>query len=243
MRHSARSRLPARPGFLAPLGLLASLILLAGCGFHPLYQGGPQAPQARMQNIFVAVIPGRPGQELRQELQQRLAGSSEAQPDGYILRVAYGQSNEAIAIHGDNTSSRNRVIGRANWTLVTVPPDPSVPPTTLASGSANSVDGFNDINTQFFATELAYETTSQRIAGNLADAISNQIGIWFAGHPQTTSGPQEAAAPARPTFGPANAGFLAPQNIPGDSGQSIQQPLGPDGMPAAATGRSSLGSQ
>lgn len=218
--------------------LAAALLPLAACGFHPLYASGPRTADARLPDVFVAVIQGgRPGQLLRQALQQQLAGTSEAQPEGYVLRVAFAQSNEAIAIHGDNTSARNRVIGRANWTLVTVPPDPSVPPTTLATGGATSLDGYNDINTQFFASQLASETTVQRVADNLAETITNQLGIWFAGHPQTNQGTEEASTPTKPSFGPANAGFLAPQNIPGDSGQSVQQPLGPDGLPAAALGR------
>ncbi len=54
----------------------ASVLLLAGCGFHPLYGAADQAAVAHLPDIFVQPIPERSGQELRLALQQRLAGTS-----------------------------------------------------------------------------------------------------------------------------------------------------------------------
>lgn len=215
------------------LALLLCCLPMAGCGFHPLHGSGPHSGDAQLPDIFVATIPGRSGQQLRQSLQQRLAGSSEASPQGYTLQVSYVLSSEALGIHGDNTSSRNRVIGSANWVLSSVAPNP----VALASGNARSVDGFNIIETQYFAATLANETTAGRVGDNLADTITTQIATWFSAHPTGAGGDGSLSVkPARPTIGPGT-GFLEPQNVPGENDVSPLQPISPDGLPSGAIGR------
>ncbi len=216
---------------------VALALTTAGCGFHPL--NTPRA-DAQLPDIFVNTIPaGRDGQVLRQALQQRLAGSDENSPEGYTLQVGYGLSPEAIGIHGDNTSGRTRVIGRVDWTLLSVSPAPKI----LATGSARSVDGYNVIEAQYFAQTLAGETTSGRLANNLADAVQEQLVAWFAAHPKPTDRAAVAATAAPvpvPGSVPAPAqqrGFLGPNDVPGDSDQSPLQQVGPDGLPAGAIGR------
>ena len=207
-------------------------VLLSGCGFHPLYGARDSAAEANLPDIFVAVIPGRPGQLLRQSLQQHLAGSDDENPHGYTLRVSYSLDNEAVGIHGDNTSARSRVVGRATWYLDSV----AAAPVNLASGTARTVDGFDVVETQYFAATMALENTDARIARNLSDSITTQVAIWFAAHPNgTTSTP--GLAPPKPSIHPR--GFLGPQLVPGDSTQSPLQTIGPDGLPASALGRTS----
>ncbi len=213
--------------------LLALCVPAVGCGFHPLYSTGPKSVDAQLPDIFVANIPGRPGQQLRQSLQQRLAGSSDASPQGYTLQVSYALNSEAVGIHGDNTSARTRIVARANWVLSSVAPSPVM----LASGSTRAVDGFNNVETQYFAATLAAETTYGRIADNLADSITTQVATWFASHPNGAgSGTAVAESPPAPVIGHP-AGFLGPQTVPGNNDQSVLQPSGPDGLPSGAIGR------
>ena len=213
-------RLAAR---LAPGMLLASL---GGCGFHPLYGARDQSAIAELPDIFVQPIGDRSGQELRLALQQRLAGTSDAAPEGYTLAVSYSIAGEAVGINGDNSSSRTRLVGRAHWVLASV--SPSAAPVT--SGDARVVDGLNVINEQYFASTLANETTQQRLAGNLADIVTEQLATWFTNHKPPSS------APAHPVAAPT----LAPSNVPGDSDQSPLTAPGEDGLPASAIGRGPL---
>ena len=211
---------------------------VAGCGFHPLYDTGGAAADARLPDIFVAnIVAGRPGQLLRQALQQRLAGSSEASPQGYTLRVSLALNGEAIGIHGDNTSARTRVIGRANWALSSV----AASPVSLATGSAITVDGFNVIETQYFESIMANDTTNERVADNLAESIRTQLATWFVAHPDGTVAdavPAATVAPPKPVIGTGPA-VLGTQNVPGDTDQSPLQQVGPDGLPSDAIGRTS----
>ena len=227
-----RTRRTAR----GPAAALLVCLTLAGCGFRPLHGA---RPDAQLPEIFVATIPGRTGQLLRQQLQQRLAGSSEATPQDYTLRVAYALSSEAIDIHGDNTSGRNRIVGRATWTLSSVAPNP----VTVTTGSVRSVDGFNTIDTQYFAATIASDSTYGRVAGNLADSITTQIATWFAAHPGVAEATDAASGGSPIPKNPAPAaeqpgsGFLGPQDVPGDNDQSPLQQIGPDGLPSDAIGR------
>ena len=209
-------RMP-RPARLLPV------LLLTSCGFHPLYGEADQSATAKLPDIFVQSISDRSGQELRLALQQRLAGSSEAEPQGYTLAVSLSSSSESVGINGDNTSQRNRVVGRAHWVLSAVSPAPVL----VTSGDARTVDGFNVINEQYFASSLANETTQQRVANNLADAITLQLATWFTNHRPVGS------APVKATTGQ----YLTPRDVPGDTNESPSTAPSEDGLPASSIGR------
>ncbi len=202
-------------------------LALGGCGFHPLYGADDRAALSRLPDIFVQPIADRSGQELRLALQQRLAGTSDASPEGYTLAVSYSIAGEAVGINGDNSSERTRLVGRAHWVLASVSPT-AVP---VTSGDARVVDGFNIVNEQYFASNLANETTQQRLAGNLADIVTTQVATWFVNHRPPASAPVHPVA-ATPT--------LTPSNVPGNSDQSPLTAPGEDGLPASAIGRGPL---
>jgi len=208
------------------LGVPLTLLVLGGCGFRPLYGSANEASTANLPDIFVQPIGDRSGQELRLALQQRLAGTSQAQPQGYTLAVSPGYAGQAIGINPDNSAQRNRVVASAHWVLSTV----SAAPVVVAIGDARSVDGYNNINQQYFASQLANEATQQRVANNLADRITQQLAVWFSNH----------QAPSTVVNRPPGTQTLAPGGVPGDTDTSspFTQP-GPNGIPASATGRSS----
>lgn len=152
---------------------------LAGCGFQPVYMptasGKAGVAQRELAAIYVAIIPDRPGQLLRQALQSRFEGSGSGVAQRYELKVGFGISGDAIAILPDSNPTRIREIGSASWTLVAQ--DPAR--TTLSSGSAKAVDGYNLINAQYFASDLENEVVQRRLANALADQITMQLAVYF----------------------------------------------------------------
>ncbi len=159
--------------------LLGGGAALAGCGFRPLYapaaSGKPGPASAEMAAIFVPVFAERPGQLLRQALQQRFEGSGSGVAKKYELIASISINAEPVAIQRDSSASRVRLIGSAPWFLRTL----SLEHPVLAQGSSRVLDGYNIINQQYFAADLENETVDRRVASALADQITYQVGAFF----------------------------------------------------------------
>ena len=157
---------------------LGSLTTLAGCGFRPVYMptasGNPGVAQRGLASVYVGIIPDRPGQLLRQALQERL-GDDSGTPSAYDLNVTFGITGEGIAIEANNIATRIRLTGNAAWTLRARDPKR----TPLTSGSARAQEGVNVFGAQYFAVDLETEAKQKLIAENLANQIATQLAIWF----------------------------------------------------------------
>lgn len=167
-------------GSMRRRGLLGILLATpaAGCGFRPLYgEFGDASGSAREQlgQVNVLLIPERNGQLLRQALQARLERDGAGGVRRYDLAVQYGIASEGIGIQRDNSTSRVRLVGTANWVLRSQDPQRS----TIASGTVRSVDAYNVINQQFFAAELGSVAVQRRMAEAVADELVVQIASHF----------------------------------------------------------------
>jgi LPS-assembly lipoprotein len=158
---------------------LATLIApLAGCGFQPVYMpagsGSAGPAQRNLSSVYVDIIPERPGQLLRQALQERF-GDDSGTPSSYNLHVTFGISGEGIAIETNNIATRLRLIGNATWTLV----GHDEKHTALISGNAQALDAVNIFDSQYFAADQEVEAEQKRIAEQIATQIATQLAVWF----------------------------------------------------------------
>lgn len=202
--------------------------LLAGCGFHPLYKNTASLDTNKeMKKIYVPVMSNRFGQQMRQYLQQNLAGAGPEDPKSYELDVSPSLSEEAIDIHYDNSSGRARMTGNAHWVLKTISADPVV----LAQGDAQTMDGYNITFEQYFAQALNDEIAQGRVAQNLANEVTQQVAIWFK-HNDAFQERAKTPQTPKPTY-------MLPSMAPGQGGNQTQS-AGSDGMPAMATGRNTM---
>lgn len=154
-------------------------LLVGGCGFEPVYgerTGGGGGAQDRLAEVNVLLMPERSGQLLRQALQSRLERGGAGAARRYDLSVQFAISGEPIGIQRDNSTSRLRLIGTANWSLYAQDAQRS----TIASGTAREVDAFNIISQQIFAAELANSAVQRRMADAVADQIVLQLASHFA---------------------------------------------------------------
>ena len=161
---------------------LAAGAALSGCGFQPVYMptasGAPGAAQRDLAAIQVALIPDRPGQLLRQALQDRLEMGASGVARRYDLTVSFWIAGEGIAVQQDSTATRLRETGNANWTLVAQ----DVGRTRLTSGFARAIDAINITDEQYFGADLENESLQRRMAGAIADQITMQLAIYFRRH-------------------------------------------------------------
>lgn len=158
---------------------LTAACAVSGCGFQPVYvrtaSGTPGVAQREMAAVHVALIPDRPGQLLRQALQDRLEMSGSGEAVRYDLAVAYWIAAEGLAVQQNNIATRIRATGNANWTLVAQDPGR----TRLTSGFAKSIDALNILDEQYFAADLENESMQKRIAQAVAEQIAMQLAIYF----------------------------------------------------------------
>jgi LPS-assembly lipoprotein len=157
---------------------LGASAALAGCGFQPVYMrtasGEPGPAQRDLAAVSVAIIPDRPGQLLRQALQERFGSDAGDVPARYRLAVSYGIAGQGIGILQSSIATRVRMIGTANWTLTPIDGGP-----TVTSGIAKAVDAFDILDSQYFAASLSTEQTQKRLASELADNITLQLAVFF----------------------------------------------------------------
>jgi LPS-assembly lipoprotein len=158
---------------------LAGAASLSGCGFQPVYMptasGAAGVAQRELAAIQVNLIPDRPGQVMREALQERLEMAGGTAPHLYDLSVTFGVAGEGIAVQPDSIATRVRMIGSATWTLIAQDPGR----TRLTSGSAKAVDGLNIIDTQYFEADLTSAVVTRRLAEALADQITLQLAAYF----------------------------------------------------------------
>lgn len=131
--------------------------------------------------IEVALIPERNGQLLREALKARFERGSSGIARRYDLNVTLSISSEGVAVQQDNTTSRVRLIAVASWALRTQDTQRS----TLTSGFAREVDGYNILNQQYFAADLQSGAVQRRMTEALAEQITIQLASWFSSRSAT----------------------------------------------------------
>ncbi|HTW71298.1 MAG TPA: LPS assembly lipoprotein LptE [Acetobacteraceae bacterium] len=155
---------------------LGSAALLAGCGFQPVYMptaSGKSGPAERnLAAVHVNLIPDRPGQELRQDLQERF-GSDSGGSSRYNLSVTFSISGEGIGILPDTIATRIRLVANASWTLTT--PEGA----RVTNGAARALDAFNVLDQQYFASDMDNDALQARLASAVADQITMQLAAYF----------------------------------------------------------------
>jgi len=143
--------------------------------YMPTASGGPGVAQRELAAVTVGIIPDRPGQILRQALQERFERTEKSVPHRYDLSVAYEIEGEGVAVLHDNTTTRVRLTGRAQWTLRAQDPQRTV----LATGTARTLDAVNLLREQYFSLDLGNEAAQVRIANGVADQITGQLASFF----------------------------------------------------------------
>lgn len=128
-----------------------------------------------MAAIQVGIIPDRPGQLLRQALQERLGSNSGAVAPRFRLAVGYGIAGEGIAVTSNSTATRVRMTARASWTLTSFDP----PHTVVTHGLTRAIASMNVFDQQYFAADLETEQEQRVLAREVADRIAEQLAVFF----------------------------------------------------------------
>ncbi|KPF84847.1 hypothetical protein IP78_00565 [Brevundimonas sp. AAP58] len=151
-----------RPAALtSAVGLLSIALLLAGCGFTPMYAETAQGSPIR--RIAVATQDDRLGYRLREQLEDALAWDRSAAPL-YRLETAVGQNRRPLGRRIDDTATRYELTVRAAWTLT--PTSGGVPITGVQTVTTTYASA-----DQPYASIAAQQDGEDRAAAELARLI------------------------------------------------------------------------
>ena len=157
------------------MAVLAPLLATA-CGFRPLYGdiGTGRDTATVLAEVAVEIIADRTGQQLRNELLDRLNPRGRPANPVYRLRVTLQESTQRLAIRRDDTATLASLTLTAGFELISLSQSEAV-----LSGNVRSVNSF-DISEEEFATVSAERDARTRAATDLADGITARIAVFLA---------------------------------------------------------------
>jgi LPS-assembly lipoprotein len=154
------------------LAAIALCVLLAGCGFHPMY-GNSLAPQ--LSSVYVEPIAERDGYELRNSLIDVLQSDGDAAGKAYRLKISLNESSQGIALQNDATITRYNNRLEARYTLSDARGN------VLTTGTQSEMSAYNVVVSPY-ATLVAEQDASKRAAQEVAERIHLDLGVWFRQH-------------------------------------------------------------
>jgi LPS-assembly lipoprotein len=151
---------------------LVFLVFVSGCGFQPVYSGGPAgAVGSALSSVDVVPIPDRIGMLVRERLQRTMGEPSSAT---HRLAIELKQETEGFGIRGDESVTRERLTLTASYKLIDLASNKSV-----IEGTARSDAGVDVVRSDY-ANVVAEETAFERNAAAVADQIRNRLALYFA---------------------------------------------------------------
>ncbi len=195
MSWSSRRRSPRRG--LGGLRLLvaASPLLLAACGWHPLYgrlddYGGAGQELA---SVHIQPIADRTGQNLYNELRDRMNSSGVPGDPHYDLVIGVTEQEQQYLVQQDQTATRVDLTLYANFALYqrggTEP---------VMIGQSRSTTSYDQLTNQY-ASVVSADDARRRGAVTLADDIANRVAVYLAEPPDQRPAPPAVPAPTPAT--------------------------------------------
>jgi LPS-assembly lipoprotein len=168
------------PVRVAALGRSCAAILvclvLAGCGFEPLYgrgdtAGGPVTDE--LAGILVFPIADRTGQQMHNLLRDRLTPLGQPAEPQFGLRVRVTETLENLGIREDATATRANLSMKAEYSLIDWQ-DKAV----LFKGRSSSTNSYDILDSQF-ATQVAEDDARKRALKQLSDGVKVRLAVYF----------------------------------------------------------------
>ncbi|MGB8364573.1 MAG: LPS assembly lipoprotein LptE [Rhizomicrobium sp.] len=169
---------------VATIASLCAVLLLAACGFHPLYgsQGSHDGARRVFSSIYVDPIPGeRIGYELRNSLIDNLQGTARPEAAAYHLKVSVDQYIQGIAVENNAAVTRYNYTLNARYEL-----SEARSGKVLRSGLETTLSAY-DVVASPYATQVAQEDAQKRGAQDIAYRIQIALAVYFAKHPTSVA--------------------------------------------------------
>jgi len=148
------------------LSLASAPLLLASCGFAPIYGKG-SAADAMYGRIQLGTFDGQTGFDMRERLETRLGAANNP---GFTLDVVLKITSKGLAITPDGSITRYNLTGTAEFTVSAL--DGKV----VHKGKVEAFTAYNATGSAY-ASRVAGQDAHRRIAVNLADKIVTRMAL------------------------------------------------------------------
>jgi LPS-assembly lipoprotein len=161
-----------------PAGVALALLLLAGCGFRPLYGSGSivrdrgEPGTVSLSEVQIEPIPNRRGQELRNRLIDRFYGDGRPASPTYALAVTNLRTSiTKLGIQKNATATTALLDMTATYRLTDAQTR-----ATIDSGTSRSIVRYN-ILTSPFATLAAENDAYERAIQDISEDLTSRIAV------------------------------------------------------------------
>ncbi len=164
------------PSRRALLGAVLLAPVLSGCGFQPLYGSGfagQPGVAEKLRAVDIALIPGRVGQAVRNELIFKETGGRDPAPPKYRLEIALQESAQSQLVNSQG-DPQGLVFGLdAEFKLIS-----SADQMVILNSKANSRAAYQKV-VSTFANIRARRDAEDRAARIIADSIRTQVAAFL----------------------------------------------------------------
>lgn len=153
---------------------VALVLLVGACGFRPLFgEINDETVTAELSTIKIEPIADRVGQQLHNELLDRLTPEGRAQIGSYRLRIELREASQGFAIDKAEFATRSSYRVNAVYTLYEPYGDKA-----LYTGRLFAVSSYNILRSEY-ATLIAQQDARDRAVEQLANDIRTGLALYF----------------------------------------------------------------
>lgn len=157
--------------------LLASILLLAACGFHPVYGVNKYTDvgvEEHLAQVSISNIANREGQYLRNALIDRFYRNGRPATTKYVLNVEdVRESLINLDITKDSNTTRGQLRLDSNFNLVSKETGQ-----VLMTRRLRSIASYNILGSEF-ATRVSEDNTRLNALEDMAAQIEQQLSLYF----------------------------------------------------------------
>ena len=154
-------------------------LVLAGCGYHPLYgQHGTDNASVvdELALIHIEAIPDRVGQQMYNMLRERLNPYGKPEQAKYGLSIALMETRENLFLERDETATRANLTLKASFILRRLGDG-----TVVVTGSSRAVSSYDILSSQF-ASVISQDDARERGARAISDDIRTRLALALQPH-------------------------------------------------------------
>ena len=155
-------------------------LLLAACGFHPLYGTADAPARAALRSIVVERVkaPGAPraGQLIHNDLEDQFAPRGRSGPPRFRLEATADETDSAQLVNSASQITRNRLSLVVTYRLIDMRSNQVVASNTLVRAMSYDVLRIN------YGNIVGAADARRRLARQIADEIAARLAVWFSRH-------------------------------------------------------------